>query len=325
MAEGDELLIVDANTGHQKGMRRLFEQSGYVCTATASLADARELLESKYFPAALVDLDLERSGGGLDLLRFIREQSKATSVIMLAGRRSFEGAVEALRLGAEDVVLKQSDQVPQLRSSVALACDRAHTGAGSAGSVLAEVQGVMDEAFRVMLELAQHVYHDVSVGALEGFRPRVLIIDGDQEFLQQLAERLGDKDWDIAVEMSGGAGLDKAGDQPFELVAARDELMDLKGTMVVKTVQADRAETVGLVYSSGADGGRIERYEHGSTSQVERPFEGLEHLVGRLEQEVDRLASTQRDRRVLQAFRADHEDFFRRFGELKLRISRLAS
>jgi DNA-binding response OmpR family regulator len=125
--------------------------------------------------------------------------------------------------------------------------------------------------------------------------------------------------------MSGGAGLDKAGDQPFELVAARDELMDLKGTMVVKTVQADRAETVGLVYSSGADGGRIERYEHGSTSQVERPFEGLEHLVGRLEQEVDRLASTQRDRRVLQAFRADHEDFFRRFGELKLRISRLAS
>jgi DNA-binding NtrC family response regulator len=321
MAAGDELLIADGHASHRQGMRKLFEDAGYVCTATDTLVKARELVEEKFFPAALVDLDLERPAGGIDLLRFIRERSRATSCVVLSTRRSFEGAVEALRHGATDVVLKESGQVQYLRAAVDGACDRYRAEAGDR-SLLSEVATVLDDTFRVLLKLAHHVYHDISVGAVEGFRPRVLIVDSDQDAIQRLAGLIAEKDWDIAAEMNGGGALDKAGSQPFDVVAARDELMDLKGSMVIKSVQATRAETVGLVFSNDRDG-RLERYDQGRSTDVQRPYRGEAHLVERLEEVTAELSHTQRDRRVIQAFRSDHEEFFRRYGELKMRVSRM--
>lgn len=321
MAQGDELLIVDANPGHQQGMRKLFEDAGYVCTATGNIAEARELLEQKFFPAALVDLDVERAGAGLDLLRAARERSPATAVVVLTGRRSCEAAIAAFRLGAADVVFKQPDQVEHLKNAVGAACDRNRATKGD-DAIFEQIQHVLDESFRVMLALARKVYRDVSTGSGQA-KPRVLVVEGDQDFLQRLARLLADKDWEIAAEMAGGAALDKASEHVFDVVAARDELMDLPGGMVVKTMQASRAEMVGLVYSKPGSEGRIERYVEGRAEDVDRPFEGPEHLVRKLEEVVERLGATQRDRRTIQAFRSDHEDFFRRFAELKLRIDRM--
>jgi hypothetical protein len=98
--------------------------------------------------------------------------------------------------------------------------------------------------------------------------------------------------------------------------------MDLKGSMVIKSVQATRAETVGLVFSNDRDG-RLERYDQGRSTDVQRPYRGEAHLVERLEGVTAELSHTQRDRRVIQAFRSDHEEFFRRYGELKMRVSRM--
>lgn len=322
MAAGDEVLIVDSIEAHLAGMHKLFEDAGYVCTGASSLADAHGMLERKFFPVALVDLDAERPGAGLDLVRFIRDRSRQTAVILLTGRRSYEGAVEALRLGVIDVVLKQPDQVEHLKHAVDVACDRYRAGQGDEAG-LREMQSVLDESFRVMLAMAREVYTDVSVTAEAAFQPRVLVVDGDGDFLQQLAQRIQGKDWQVAAEMSGGAALDKAGENAFDVVAAREDLMDLTGTMVVKSIQASRAETLGLVYSAPGGEGRIERVQQGRSSDAERPFRGPEHLMERLERMVEELGATQRDRRVIQAFRRDHEDYLRRYAALKTRLDRL--
>lgn len=321
MAAGDELLIVDSIDAHLSGMRKLFEDAEYVVTATPQIADARGLVERKFFPVALVDLDVERPGAGLDLVRFIQDCSQQTTVVLLSGRRSFEGAVEALRLGVTDVVLKQPDQVDHLKRTVEVACDRFRAAEG--GDLLGEVQGVLDESFQVMLAMARQLYEDVSVAAEASFKPRVLIVDGDGDFLQKLAPLIQEKDWQVAAEMAGGAALDKAGEHTFDVVAVRDELMDLKGSMVVKTIQASRAETVGLIYSAPGGEGWVERYQEGRSANVERPFRGPEHLVETLEKVVHELGTTQRDRRVIQAFRRDHEDYLRRYATLKMRVGRL--
>lgn len=323
MAAGDELLIVDSIEAHLSGMRKLFEDAGYVVTATPHIADARQLLERKFFPVVLVDLDVDRPGAGLDLVRFTRERSRQTAVVLLSGRRSYEGAVDALRLGVVDVVLKQPDQVDYLKQAVDIAAERFRATEGAGDSLLRDAHSVLDESFQVMLAMARDIYADISVAAVANFNPRVLIVDGDAEFLQKLAGLVQDKGWQIAAEMSGGAALDKAGEYNFDVVAARDELMDLKGSMVVKSIQASRAETVGLVYSSPGGEGRIERYQQGRSADVERPFQGAEHLVRKLEQIVTELSTTQRDRRVIQAFRQDHEDFFRKYAALKIRLGKL--
>jgi DNA-binding NtrC family response regulator len=322
MAEGDEVLIVDSIDAHLAGMRKLFDDAGYVCTAVPSLSDAHGLIERKFFPVALVDLDVERPGAGLDLVRFIRDRSRQTAIILLAGRRSYEGAVDAFRLGVADVVLKQPDQVEHLKRAVDLACDRYRAGEGDEAG-LREMRAVLDESFRVMLAMARDIYADVSVAADATFRPRVLIVDGDGDLLQQLAQQIQGKDWQVAAEMSGGAALDKAGEHTFDVVAAREELMDLTGTMVVKSIQASRAETIGLVYSAPGGEGRIERIQEGRSAEVDRPFRGAEHLVEKLTHLADELGATQRDRRVIQAFRRDHEDYLRRYAALKTRLDRL--
>ena len=320
MAHGDELLIVEANPGHREGMRKLFEDAGYVCTAVDTVAASRDVVTRKFFPAALVDLDVERPGAGLDLVRIISERSRNTAVVLLTGRRSFEAAVEAARMGVIDVIVKRPDQVDHLRRAVDLACERYRATEG--GALLRDVQSVLDDAFGVMLQMARQRY-DISVGSGATFKPRILVVDSDPDFLKELGGLVGKRSWEIAAEMSGGAALDKATGMRFDVIACRDELPDLRGSMVVKSLQGTHAESVGLVYSSPGAEGRIERYQGGRAEDVERPFRGASHLIKRIELAVEQLGATQRDRRVIQAFRAEHADFFRRFAELKMRIGRL--
>jgi len=330
MAAGDELLIVDGTDAHREGMRSLFEGDGYVCAAVADLSEARQRLEQKFYPAALVDLDVERLGAGLDLARFIRDRSPNTAVVMLAGRRSFEAAVEAMRLGALDLVVKQPDQVPHLRRVVGVACDRyrAREGGGLAGAsgddLWEDVRGVLDEAFRVQLALARRVYADASVGSGIQFTPRILVVDGNHAFLAQVQGRLGDgHDWEIGAVVNGGAALDQTSQARFDLVVCRDELDDLRGSLVLKSVQSASADTFGLLYTEPGPEGHLDLYREGRVEETERPFRDADHLVQKIEQVVELMGATERDRRVLQAFRRDHQDYLRRFATLKARIDRL--
>jgi DNA-binding NtrC family response regulator len=304
-------------------MRSLFDKAGYVCTATGTSAEARELIERKFFPVALVDLDIERAGIGLDVARVIREQSKPTSVILLTRRRSFEAAVEALRLGVIDVVVKQPDQIEYLKRVVAIGCDRASADGEGEGALLREAHAVLDDAFRTMLDMGRKMYADVSIASGASFRPRILVVESDQELLRELAPLLQDKPWEIAAEMNGGGALDKAGSQRFDLVVCRSNLMDLRGSMVIKTVQAERAELLGVVYTKPGADGHIDVYREGRIDETDRPFTKVSQLVNKLEILVESLSSTQRDRRVIQAFRSDNAPFFRRYAELRQRLNRL--
>jgi DNA-binding NtrC family response regulator len=322
MAKGDELLIVDATAGHREGMKKLFEGEGYVCTAVGTSSDARDNVVKKFFPAAVVDVDVERAGAGLDLVRLIRERSPKTAIVVVSVRRTFELAVEAFREGALDVVLKKPEQVDYLKQRVAVAVDRHRLEQGDAG-MLADVSSVLDQSFRIMLKMARHVYHDVSVGAMANFRPRVLFVESDQEFVQEIAGLIQDKGWEVGAEMNGGAALDKASSQNFDLVVVRENLMDLRGSMVIRSVQTRRAETLGLLYSDPGPEGRMERYAEGRSIDIVRPFESAAQLIAKVDELVGELGTTQLDRRVIQAFRGDNEDFFRRYAELKLNIDRM--
>src|SRR6188768_1563394 len=111
MPRGSEMLIVDGAERDREGMRMFFDTRGYVVTAVADGATARRLATQKFFPVALIDLDVDQAGAGIDLARFVRERSPQTAVVMLTMNGSFEGAVEAFRLGAIDVVRKSTDQV----------------------------------------------------------------------------------------------------------------------------------------------------------------------------------------------------------------------
>lgn len=323
MAAGEELLIADSSDRDREGLRKLFDTDGYVCTACRDMGTARDLVQRKFFPTAVVDLDFESTNGGLELVRFIRQHSQPTQVVVLAGRRSFEAAVDALRLGVIDIVSKRPDQIQHLRSAVARAIDRYRAG-DKEGSLLGEVREVMEEALKIMLQLGRKVYGGGGDSSGSGLmmKPAILLIDEDQKFLTEVAAHLKDRPWEVSVELSGGSGLDKASTFSFQIVAARSELIDLPGPMLIKSAQAQQAQTLGLVYS-GTGKGSVQRYEGGHEGKT-WPFAGAEDLVTALDELVGELSAMREERRHMQAFRGEHGTFLKRYAELKVRIDSLS-
>lgn len=321
MSAGSELLIVDGSQRDREGLRRFFDSRGFVCTAVADGTAAKRFVQHKFFPAALIDLDVDAQDGGLELVRFVRENSPQTGVVLLTKREAFDAAVTAFRLGAIDVVRKSQSEVEHLGNVMKLAAERYQSTKGD--ELWREVRAVLDESFKVMLGLSRKVYAHLSTAAIP-LRPRVMIVDGESDFLRELAPLVDERDWEVVAEMTGGAALDHGVSQKADIVAARSELPDLRGSMVLRSIQAQHGEVLGLLYSA-TDGGRIERMEQGQTLETERPFRGPRHLVERIDALVGELGTRAQERRFIQAFRADHESFVRRFAELKVKIDRLIS
>ena len=320
VAQGEEILIADSADRDREGLRKLFDDAGYISTGCKDMDTARELVRRKFFPAAVVDLDFGETNGGIDLARFLRQHSKPTAIVILAGRRSFETAVDALRLGVIDIVSKRPDQITQLRASVDRAVDRYHAGEGS--GLVAEMREAMEQALQIMFSMARRVYRkdDGSDSGVK-MKPAILVIDEDQRFLGEVANLVAGKNWEISVELSGGSGLDRASTFSFQLFAVREELSDLPGSMVVRSAQAQGTETPGLLYSSSTR--RIERYEKGNAVKT-WPFAGPADLVRAIEEAVGEISARREERRYLQAFRSEHGEFLRRLADLKARIETLS-
>ena len=118
MASGTELLIVDGSDRDREGLRKFFDGKGYVCTAVGTADEAKALATKKFFPVALIDLDVGGEGHGVDLVRYVRSKSRPTAVILITSRASFDGAVEGLRAGVIDVVQKTRGQAEHLIRTV---------------------------------------------------------------------------------------------------------------------------------------------------------------------------------------------------------------
>lgn len=318
---GEELLIVDGVDRDREGLRRYFDQRGYVCNAARSGAEVREIVAQKFFPAALIELDTDGPSGGLEIVRFIRERSPQTGVVLLVSRRSFEAAVAALRFGVQDVVVKAPDQVEALLTAVQLAASR-YKARDQGGELHREIQAVLNESFKVMLEQSRKVYADLSMAA-PPMRPRVLFVDGDGDFLNSLAPLVQKETWDVLADTSGGAALDRASRERVDILVARNDLPDLRGSMVIKSIQADRTEVIGLLYSAPGPDGHIDRLDRGKVEGVIKPFAGAEHLLAAVKKVQGELATKAQERRLIQAFRNDHQDFLRRFAGVKRQIDNL--
>jgi DNA-binding response OmpR family regulator len=324
MPKGDELLIADSVERDREGLRKLFDGEGYVCTAIKTPEEARQYVQRKFFPAAVIDLDFGELNGGLELTRFIRDTSSATKVVLLTSRRTFEAAVTAMRLGVVDIIAKRPDQISTLSGVVRGAVDRSAAG-DKDSALLQEVRSVLEEAFKIMMALSRKIHGDESSSSIATplMKPMILIVDEDQAFLKDVAELVIEKDWEVSVELSGGAGLDKASTFAFQIVAVCQELSDLPGQMVIKSVQSQQNKPLGLVYSKAGEGS-IEKYEDGQPTDSEQQFKGASHLVERLEQLAESVATMRRERRHLQAFRSEYGEYLKRYAELKVRIDSLS-
>jgi DNA-binding NtrC family response regulator len=100
-----KILVVDDSPDALELVKRNLAEAGHTILTTASAEEASRLMEGTAFDLVITDMKMPRVSG-LDLIRHIRTHYKAVGILMVTGYPSIGGAVEAVRLGAEDYLAK---------------------------------------------------------------------------------------------------------------------------------------------------------------------------------------------------------------------------
>jgi signal transduction histidine kinase len=126
MREQPKVLVVDDEESVVVTIKAILQLDGYDVATTTSGAKACVMVREVEYDLVLTDLRLE-DGDGLDVLKAVRESYPETVTIMLTGYASLESAIQALRAGAYDYLVKPSE-VEELRATVARGLERRRLG-----------------------------------------------------------------------------------------------------------------------------------------------------------------------------------------------------
>lgn len=103
-----KILIVDDELIMRESLAGWLERDGYVVQTAPSGEDALEQLKETRFDILLVDIKMEGISG-LDVLRHMKENDPDVAVVMITAYGSIPTAIEAMKNGAYDYMLKPFD------------------------------------------------------------------------------------------------------------------------------------------------------------------------------------------------------------------------
>jgi len=121
----EHILVVDDSPDTLEVLQRNLQSEGYHVSIAPGAIEAIKILESMPMDLVITDLKMPEVNG-LDLVRHIQENFKDTEVMMITGYPSIEGAVEAVKSGAEEYLAKPfTDE--ELFSAVKRVLNKLHT------------------------------------------------------------------------------------------------------------------------------------------------------------------------------------------------------
>lgn len=100
------IFVVDDDESMRFILERKLFQSGYSVTVAVTGAHAIQILQSgKHFDLLICDLKMPTKSG-LDVLKFMREQSLEIATIVMTGFPDRDKIITAAQLGVQDVIVK---------------------------------------------------------------------------------------------------------------------------------------------------------------------------------------------------------------------------
>jgi two-component system response regulator HydG len=184
------LLVADDDPRIGQLVARIGTDAGYEIQLCAGGAEALELVGRVAVDLAIVDLRMP-DVSGLDVLRAIRERLASCEVVLMSGYATIDTAVEAVKLGARDYLVKPLDleRLDELLNSVREDHDRRMHLLAADATMAKELEfcgmigrgPAMQELFGLIRRLAPHV--------------RTALITGDtgtgKELVARALHRLG--------------------------------------------------------------------------------------------------------------------------------------
>jgi DNA-binding NtrC family response regulator len=104
-ATADRILVVEDERAQREALVQYLSRAGYAVTAVARGEEALERLGASPYAVLLTDLRLP-GVDGLAVVRRAREKDEEMGVLLMTAYASVESAIEALRIGAHDYLLK---------------------------------------------------------------------------------------------------------------------------------------------------------------------------------------------------------------------------
>jgi DNA-binding NtrC family response regulator len=115
------VLVVDDESGIREFMADALAEAGHETVQAGDASEAISRLEDQPFDLLILDLRMPGPLGGMDVLRRARAEWPDMQIIVLTAHGSVETAVEAMKLGAFDFLVKPIEGPAELRRLAARA------------------------------------------------------------------------------------------------------------------------------------------------------------------------------------------------------------
>jgi diguanylate cyclase (GGDEF)-like protein len=123
MTQKERILLAEDEPQILAMLSEMLRHQGYAVRAVADGLEAQKAIQEENFHLALLDIGLPGLSG-LELLSRIKSDSPYTEVILFTGYADLDSAIQALRLGAYDYLLKSEMRRQNLEAVVARALER---------------------------------------------------------------------------------------------------------------------------------------------------------------------------------------------------------
>jgi DNA-binding response OmpR family regulator len=323
---GVQVLVLDNDKRVHAGIEQLLSEVQLHVTSVQSADQAVEAFDRQFFSVALIDIDTASPRDGIETIRRIKKKSPTTMIIALTPRRSYDDAVDAVRAGAVDLILKAPESVAYLKERVLEAAGRS-VGKREIDSVLGEVRKVHDEFLERFMETEKRaIDSDDKIAGRDQSRMiglddmRVLVVDESDGFVQAM-EKAKVKGFVWVHAPTGGEALDRI-NGTFHYAMIHEDVSDLPARTIAKTIRNQFPDTVVLTFRGPSDDGHVNLVEQTGSRSILKPFNDVKALIARMDDLAQAWRAKAKERRYTQLFRERHYDFLRKYVELKTKIDR---
>jgi signal transduction histidine kinase len=218
----ESVLIVEDQRAFAFALSEVLSGEGYRVETAGSVPDALAKIDRERFDAALLDLRVG-ADSGLQVLDRLKHTSPNTAALILTGYGSLETAIQAMRAGASDYLLKPCDP-QELKAAVARGLkQRRAEGPGTTYGASEEAARALEQALRArddflaiaghelktplsaVIGWAQYVQRQLARGDAEGLADKLEIVVGQAQRLSRLIDTFGEV---VRLE-HGGLTFDK--------------------------------------------------------------------------------------------------------------------
>jgi DNA-binding response OmpR family regulator len=142
MTPQNSVLIVDDEEPLRRSLSLILQKEHYRVETAANAEDALESLKSQEYDLMFLDLSLPGISG-IDLLVEVRRQVPHMPVLILTAHAALESAIQAVRLGARDYLIKPVEPVQILTRIAEILAEREQPARRK--EILEQLQGLLVE------------------------------------------------------------------------------------------------------------------------------------------------------------------------------------